>query len=130
MSYQKKLTDDSRAELGVSHWGYSHYGSTKADLYYHKVFDFEPVDKMNWYAGAGAGVGFWKYDDYYYDYYYYDYYEYDESGTYFFVGGTIGAEYKFDIPLMIALDLRPELVFGNFGGGLNFSGGLAARYTF
>ena len=128
VSYQKKLTDDSRVEVGLSYKGYSYYKDLKVDAYYHKVFDFKPVDKMNWYAGAGAGAGFWKYESRYR--YYYERYDYGGSGTYFFVGGTVGAEYKFDFPLMISLDLKPELVFGDFYDGFHTSGGLTARYTF
>ena len=126
LSYQKKLTDDTRVELGLSYWGYSAYNDMKIDGYYHKVFDFEPVDKMNWFVGAGGGAGFWKYEPRYY----HDYYDYDDSGTYFFIGGTIGAEYEFDFPLLLSLDLRPELSFGSFYNGFHFNGGLGVRYTF
>jgi hypothetical protein len=126
LSYQKKLSDDNRVEIGLAHWGYSTYKDTKVDIYYHKVFDFESMEKMNWFIGAGGGAGFWKFESRYY----YDYYDYDDSGTYFFVGGTAGIEYKFDFPLMISLDLRPELSFGSFYDGFHFNGGLGVRYVF
>ena len=126
LSYQKKLSDDSRIEIGLSHRGYSAYKDTKADAYYHKVFDFAPVEKMNWFVGAGGGAGFWKFESRYY----YDSYDYNDSGTYFFVGGTAGFEYKFDFPLLLSLDLRPELSIGEFYDGFHFNGGLGARYVF
>jgi len=126
VSYQKKLSEDTRVEINLAWRGYSAYNDTKVDAFYHKVFDFVPVDQMNWYVGAGGGAGFWKYDSRYY----YSYYDYDDSGTYFFVGGVIGAEYKFDFPLLLSLDARPELSFGDFYDGFHISGGLGARYTF
>ena len=128
VSYQKKLSDDSRAEINLAWRGYSTYSDTKADAFYQKVFNFEPVDEMNWYLGAGGGVGFWKYDSHYYSYYDHDD-DYDDSGTYFFVGGVAGIEYKFDFPLLLSLDLRPELSFGDFHNGFHIGGGLGIRYT-
>jgi len=125
-SYQKKISDDSRVELGLGYKGYAYYNDVKIDAYYHKVFDFEPLDNMNWYVGAGGGVGVWNYDSRYY----YSYYDYNDHGTYFFVGGTAGAEYKFDFPLLVSIDVRPEFVFGNFYNGIHVNVGLGARYTF
>ena len=124
LSYQKKLSTDTRAEIGLTYWSYSTYSDTKVDAYYHKVFPMKSAENMNWYAGAGGGAGIWKYDSRYYD----SSYDYSDSGTYFFVGGTVGLEYKFDFPLLLSLDLRPELTFGNFYNGLHFNGGLGIRY--
>ncbi len=125
-SYQKKLDTSSRIELGVSWRGYSTYSDIKIDAYYQKVLNFESVDKMNWFYGAGGGVGIWKYDSKYY----YSYYDYNDSGTYIVAGGTVGLEYKFDSPILISIDARPEFAFGDFYDGFHINGGVAIRYTF
>ncbi len=126
VSYQKKLAEDSRVELGFGYRGYAYYNDMKIDAYYHKVFDFEPLENMNWYVGAGGGAGIWKYESRYY----YDYYDYNDHGTYIFIGGTGGVEYKFDFPLLVSLDVRPEFVFGNFYDGIHINVGAGARYVF
>jgi hypothetical protein len=77
---------------------------------------------FNWYAGAGGGLASWssKFNNS------------STSGTYFLGAGNIGVEYNFDIPLMISLDLRPELYFGSGGFGNNFGADIAisVRYKF
>jgi len=127
ISYQKKITDDSRAELTLAWRGYTAYSDVKADVAYHKVFNLDAIDSnMNWYLGIEGGAGFWKYESNYY----YSYYDYNDSGTYFFVGGVAGIEYKFEnIPLLLTLDTKPEIVFGNFYNGFHINGSIGIRYT-
>jgi hypothetical protein len=47
-----------------------------------------------------------------------------------FIAGDIGIEYSFDFPLLLSLDFRPELGFGNFNDDLNFGIALGLRYQF
>ena len=54
----------------------------------------------------------------------------DDSDTSLFVAGDIGIEYDFDIPLLISLDFRPELGFGDFNDDLDFDIALGLRYQF
>lgn len=37
----------------------------------------------------------------------------DFNDTFVFAAGDIGIEYSFDIPLMLSLDFRPEIGFGD-----------------
>ena len=126
VSYQKKIDNASRAELNLGFTGYTYYNSIRATALYQRVFDFTPLDNMNWYLGAGAGVTTWKYDNRYY----YDYYDYNDSGAYFSVIGQGGVDYKFDFPLLVSFDIRSGLNFGKFDKGVFFSPGVSARYTF
>lgn len=73
----------------------------------------------NWYAGPGAGVslGLW------------------DGGGHFGinVGGQIGVEYNFNIPLNLSLDYRPMINLLGFGNDhwMNFySVALGVRYRF
>jgi hypothetical protein len=45
--------------------------------------------------------------------------------------GNLGIEYNFDIPLMLSLDIRPELYFGDdFGNDFGPDIALGIRYQF
>ena len=74
---------------------------------------------FNWYAGAGGGLGSYGFDNSALD---------DE--TFVFVAGNVGIEYIFDIPLLLSLDFRPELGFGDFNDDLDFDIALGIRYRF
>ena len=74
---------------------------------------------FNWYAGAGGGLVSWSHEDI------------DADGTAIFAAGDIGIEYNFDIPLLISLDARPELGFGDDRyNDLDFDIALGIRYQF
>jgi hypothetical protein len=55
-----------------------------------------------------------------------------EDGAFFVLAGDIGIEYNFDIPLLISLDFRPEIYFGNNYRNDNYGSdiGLSLRYQF
>ena len=77
----------------------------------------------NWYAGVGAGVGFYGF-----------------AAPTGFVGaaGRIGIEYNFWFPLQLSLDYRPVIGawFNGYGAGFNYDGlyaggiALGVRYLF
>ena len=79
---------------------------------------------FNWYAGPGIGLGAYRFDN--------------PGGQNFrdsfvFLSGALGIEYKFDIPLLLSLDIRPELGFGDAvydNNDLDFDIGLGIRYMF
>ena len=78
---------------------------------------------MNWYAGAGGGLGSWSYSTN----------GQSDSGTILFIAGDLGIEYNFDFPLQLSLDIRPEIYLNsndyrenNFGPDL----ALSIRYKF
>ncbi|MEE1183368.1 MAG: hypothetical protein UHZ06_02640, partial [Paludibacteraceae bacterium] len=77
----------------------------------------------NWYAGVGAGVGFWGFNNIY-----------GFGG----VAGRIGIEYNFWFPMQLSLDYRPIIGVGGSNGVVGFNtkglyaGGIAlgVRYLF
>ena len=54
----------------------------------------------------------------------------DDSDTSLFAAGDIGIEYNFEIPLLISLDFRPEIGFGDFNDDVDFDIALGLRYQF
>ena len=83
---------------------------------------------FNWYVGLGGGVGSYSFND---NKNFNDGNDYTD--TFVFGAGDIGIEYNFDIPLLISLDFRPEIAFGderynNNDLGLDIALGL--RYQF
>ncbi|NNK72791.1 MAG: hypothetical protein HKO94_06335, partial [Flavobacteriaceae bacterium] len=54
----------------------------------------------------------------------------DDSDTALLAAGDIGIEYDFNIPLLISLDFRPEIGFGDFNDDLDFDIALGIRYQF
>lgn len=100
----------------------NHVDAVKLTGLYQWVWNIE--GGFNWYAGVGGGLGSWSYD----------HNNFDESGTFLFVAGDIGIEYKFDIPLMLSLDFRPEFYLNNddYFRDNNFGPDIAlgVRFTF
>ena len=80
---------------------------------------------FNWYAGPGAGIANVEYDE---DFFPDD--RFDDSETYVFLAGDIGVEYNFDIPLLLSLDFRPEIGFGDYNDDIDFDIALGVRYQF
>lgn len=121
ISYQRGLGDNNRLEVDLGWRNSNDVDAFKLAGLYHWVWKID--GGFNWYAGAGGGLGSWKYDKY----------GVSDSGTFLFAAGNIGIEYNFDIPLQISLDMRPELYFNsdewrddNFGPDI----ALGIRYKF
>ena len=126
LSYQARLSNSNRLELDLGWRDGKNYDGFKLAGLYQWVMNIE--DGFNWYVGLGGGVGSYSFndnnnfnngDDY--------------NDTFVFAAGNIGIEYNFDIPLLISLDFRPELGFGderynNNDLGLDIALGL--RYQF
>lgn len=118
ISYQRGLGDNNRLEVDFGWRDGNNYNAFKLTGLYQWVF---PLDgSFNWYTGAGGGIA-----------------SFDgknildgESETAFFIAGDIGIEYAFEIPLMLALDFRPELGFGDFTDDLDFDIAFSIRYQF
>ncbi|WP_242132291.1 porin family protein [Aestuariivivens marinum] len=122
VSYQRALGDNNRLEFDLGWRDGNNYDGFKLAGLYQWVF---PLDgTFNWYVGAGGGLA-----------------SFDvnvntpngpisDSETFFFAAGDIGIEYSFDIPLLISLDFRPEIGFGNFNDDLDFDIALGLRYQF
>jgi len=120
ISYQRGLGDNNRLELDLGIRSGNNYDGFKLAGLYQWVWNID--GGFNWYAGAGGGVGNYSYD--------LPAPFKDESETFLFLAGDIGIEYNFDIPLLISLDARPELGFGDFRDDLDFDIALGLRYQF
>lgn len=124
ISYQRALGDANRLEFDLGWRDGKYYDGFKLAGLYQWVFPIE--GNFNWYVGAGGGLGAYDvnvpgYGDY--------------SDTFFFLAGDIGIEYSFDFPLLLSLDFRPELGFGDDRYGydnndLDFDIALGVRYQF
>ena len=118
ISYQKALGGDNRLELDLGWRDGTNYSALKLTGLYQWVM---PLDgSFHWYTGVGGGIASFdgkKNLD-------------GKSETALFVAGNIGIEYAFEIPLLLSLDFRPELGFGDFTDDLDFDIALGIRYQF
>ena len=124
ISYQRSLGANNRLEADLGWRDSNNFDAFKLTGLYQWVM---PLDgNFHWYVGAGGGVGAYDYDDNFsFDN------DLDDDGTFLFVAGDIGIEYDFNIPLLLSLDFRPELGFGDFyDGDLDFDIALGIRYQF
>ncbi|MDY8135778.1 hypothetical protein [Aquimarina sp. 2201CG5-10] len=120
VSYQRGLNSGDRLEFDLGWRDFDAGNAIKVTGLYQWIFN---LDKgFNWYVGAGGGVGTIDFDS--------NFPGGDDSDSFFFLAGDIGIEYNFDIPLLISLDLRPEIGFGDYNDDLDFDIGLGIRYQF
>jgi len=120
ISYQRALGENNRLELDLGLRSGNNYDGFKLTGLYQWVWQLE--GNFNWYAGAGAGLGSYSFDNMPPGF--------DDSETFLFLAGDIGIEYNFDIPLQLAIDARPELGFGDYSDDLDFDIALSLRYRF
>jgi hypothetical protein len=118
ISYQRGLSEKNRLEFDLGWRDGKDYDAFKLSGLYQWVWNID--GGFNWYAGAGGGVGSWSTDIPGVD-----------DGTFLFAAGDVGIEYNFDIPLLISLDVRPEIGFTDgFNDDLDFDIALGIRYQF
>ena len=122
VSYQKALGDNNRLELDLGWRDSNNASGFKLAGLYQWVWTLD--GSFNWYAGVGGGLGSYSIDlpD-----------NRDETDTFLFAAGNIGIEYDFNIPLLISLDFRPEIGFGDDiydNNDLDFDIALGIRYQF
>ncbi|GAA4885262.1 hypothetical protein GCM10023311_04870 [Flaviramulus aquimarinus] len=118
VSYQRALGDNNRLEVDLGWRNSNNYDAVKLTGLYQWVFHLD--GDFNWYVGAGGGLASFsgkKLLD-------------NQNETAFFAAGDIGIEYSFDIPLLLSLDFRPELGFGDFTDDLDFDIAFSIRYQF
>ena len=115
ISYQRHIGADNRLEFDLGWRNSSDVDAFKLVGLYQWV---KPLDgNFNWYIGAGAGIGSFDAGE--------------NDGTFLVLAGDIGIEYNFDIPLLISLDMRPELGFNdNYSDDLDLDIALGIRYQF
>ena len=120
VNYQRAVGDNNRLEFGLGWRSQKYVSAFKLTGLYQWVF---PLDgNFNWYVGAGGGVGQVDFDK--------DFFDNRSNETFVFAAGDIGIEYNFGIPLMLSLDFRPELGFGDFRDDVDFDIALGIRYQF
>lgn len=120
INYQRALNESNRLEFGLGWNGGDKVNIFKLTGLYQWVFVLD--GNFNWYVGAGGGVGQVNFDA--------DFVGNNDDETFFFAAGDIGIEYDFDIPLLISLDFRPEIGFGDFRSDVDFDIALGLRYQF
>jgi hypothetical protein len=126
ISYQARLSTTNRLELDLGWRDGKNYDGFKLAGLYQWVMPIE--NRFNWYVGLGGGVGSYSFDDNSDINNGNDY-----NDTFVFAAGDIGIEYNFDIPLLISLDFRPEIGFGNKlydNNDLDLDIALGLRYQF
>ena len=120
ISYQRALGSNNRLEVDFGWRNGRDFDAIKLAGLYQWVWQLD--GNFNWYAGAGGGFASFSIDDVPSGV--------DDSETVLFVAGDIGIEYNFDFPLLLPLDFRPELGFGDFNDGVDFDIALGVRYQF
>ncbi len=123
ISYQHALGSNNRLEVDLGIRSGNDYDGFKLAGLYQWVWNID--GGFNWYAGVGGGLGSYSFDNVPNGF--------DDSETFVFAAGDIGIEYNFDIPLILSLDARPEIGFGDeFYGNddLDFDVALGIRYQF
>jgi hypothetical protein len=121
ISYQRRLTPINRLEFDLGWRNSDEVDAIKLAGMYQWVWN---IDKgLNWYAGAGGGIGSWSYSNE----------GESNNGSFVLISGNLGIEYQFDFPLQLTLDVRPEIYLlsgdyreTNFGPDL----ALGIRYQF
>lgn len=118
ISYQLKVEETRRVEMDFGYRSDNNFKATKFTGIYQWVWE---IDKnFNWYLGAGGGIGSWdsKNDPR------------SDDGFYINLDGDAGIEYNFDFPLLISLDIRPEIgLLGDYDS-FDVDMALGVRYQF
>ena len=124
ISYQKKLSLLNRLELDFGWTNDNNTDALKISSVYQWYWKIEK--ELDWFAGCGGGLGSWNTNDNYNNGYGRD------NGIFVVLNGDIGIEYNFkEIPIQLAIDARPELIFNNYKkNDFGFNIGLAIRYKF
>ena len=118
ISYQRAVSDNNRLEFDLGWRNGDNYDAIRAVGLYQWVFQLD--GNFNWYTGVGGGLASYSIETE----------GRDDSDTSLLAAGNIGIEYDFDIPLLISLDFRPEIGFGDINDDLDFDIALGIRYQF
>ncbi|WP_430411746.1 outer membrane protein [Kordia sp.] len=115
ITYQRMLNESNRLEFDLGFRNSNDVEAFKLVGLYQWV---RPLDgNFNWYLGAGAGVG--------------SYSTPGDDGSFALVAGNAGIEYNFNIPLLLSLDVRPELSLDDtYSDDVDFDIALGIKYQF
>jgi len=123
ISYQHALGENNRLEVDLGWKNSKKYDGFKLAGLYQWVWQLD--GSFNWYAGVGGGIASYSWDS--------PFENGDDGEAFIFAAGDIGIEYNFDIPLLISLDFRPEIGFGDDlydNNDLDFDIAFGIRYQF
>ncbi len=116
VSYQRYFSQKNRMELDLGFGGNSSYSAMAFSGIYQWVWNID--GGFNWYVGPGAGFAFNSGKD-------------DHNDSFCIaIGGQIGIEYNFKIPLQLSLDTRPMFDFLADADGFGWGLSLGIRYKF
>ena len=119
ITYQRKLGADTRLEIDLGWRNGNGFDGFKVAGLHQWIWNID--GGFNWYAGVGGGLGIYDFDSPVND---------NRSETFVFAAGNIGIEYDFDIPLLLSLDFRPEVGFGDINDDIDFDIAFSIRYQF
>ena len=119
ITYQRKLGADTRLEIDLGWRNGNGFDGFKVAGLHQWIWNID--GGFNWYAGVGGGLGIYDFDSPVND---------NRSETFIFAAGNIGIEYDFDIPLLLSLDFRPEVGFGDINDDIDFDIAFSIRYQF
>lgn len=123
ISYQRGIGSNNRLEFDLGWRNSKDVDAFKLVGLYQWVWNID--GGFNWYAGAGAGIGSWNYNNS----------GVKDNGSFILAAGDIGIEYNFsEAPIQLSLDFRPEIYFGgdysDFRDGFGPDIALGIRYKF
>ena len=101
ISYQRGIGSNNRLEFDLGWRNSKDVDAFKLVGLYQWVWNID--GGFNWYAGAGAGIGSWNYNNS----------GIKDNGSFVLAAGDIGIEYNFsEAPIQLSLDFRPEIYLG------------------
>ena len=121
ISYQRQLTETNRFEVDLGYRDHKDFNAFKLSGIYQWVWNID--EGFNWYAGFGAGIGSWSYNN--------GFTSDIDDGIFINADGNIGIEYNFEAPFLISIDFRPEIgIIGDYGKDTDLDLALSIRYQF
>lgn len=130
ISYQRLLGRYTRAEIDLGYRDSREHDAVKLTGLYQWVQAIN--GGLNWYYGFGAGLGSVDFEPVP-NANNPNVFEELDGGFFALIAGDVGIEYNFDIPVLVSLDIRPEIGvvgFENFDNRFNFDVALGVRYQF
>lgn len=127
ISYQKSIGRYNRAEFNLGWRDSREFDAFKLSGVYQWMREIST--DFNWYYGFGGGLGSVDFEPTLKNNAPFQ----PDGGLFVFAAGNVGVEYNFDFPLLLSLDIRPEvgiLGYSDFDNGFEFDIALGVRYQF
>jgi len=127
VSYQKSIGRYNRVEFNLGWRDSREFDAFKLSGVYQWMREIST--DFNWYYGFGGGVGSVDFEPTIRN----NQPFLPDGGLFVFAAGNVGVEYNFDFPLLLSLDIRPEigvLGYDDFDNGFDFDIALGVRYQF